>query len=135
MTDKLRGLQRAFDEILAEARANPKFAERLEGALESSGEKLLALRSHRRKPGVIDPFAIYREGGDVLRQRLGNLSIEELKDIVAQHGMDRSKLAMKWRTPDRFIELIIETVQARARKGDAFRDPGSSQHGKNDSQL
>jgi hypothetical protein len=37
--------------------------------------------------------------------------------------MDRSKLAMKWKTKDRLVELIVSTVASRARKGDAFRDP------------
>jgi len=49
------------------------------------------------------------------------LNIEQLKDMVAEHGMDQAKLAMKWRTSDRLVDLIASTVAARARKGDAFR--------------
>ena len=46
---------------------------------------------------------------------------KELKDIVADYGMDPSKLAMKWKDRDRVIKLIIDTSQRRASKGDAFR--------------
>jgi hypothetical protein len=47
--------------------------------------------------------------------------MEELKDIVAEHGMDSRKLAMKWKTPDRLIDLIVETVRERVTKGNVFR--------------
>ena len=81
----------------------------------------LATRSSRRGPAVLDPFALYAEGKDVLRRRLEVLDIERLKDIVAEHGMDSPKLAMKWKTRGRLMELIIKTVSDRAHKGDAFR--------------
>jgi len=49
------------------------------------------------------------------------LNIEELKDIVAEQGMDRSKLARKWKNKERLINLIVTAVESRMRKGDAFR--------------
>ena len=52
------------------------------------------------------------------------LDTEQLKDIVAEHGMDTAKLAMKWKSSERLIEFIVSTVEARADKGRAFR--GSS---------
>ena len=92
----------------------------LGAARESGGRQ--PKRSHRRAPGVVDPFAVFSDAGEEgVRRSLSQLSIEQLKDIVAQHGMDRSKLAMKWRTSGRFVDLILETVAARSRKGDAFR--------------
>ncbi len=57
----------------------------------------------------------------MLRTRLDELNIDELKDIVAEQGMDRSKLAMKWKKKDRIINLIITAVESRIHKGDAFR--------------
>ena len=40
--------------------------------------------------------------------------------MIAEHGMDRDKLAMKWKTPDRLIERIVDTVRSRSAKGDVF---------------
>ena len=86
------------------------------------GPKGWTRASGRRTAPVLDPYAIHRETGpEVLRQRLGQLSVEQLKDIIAEHGMDRDKLAMKWRTPDRLIERITTTVSSRVQKGDVFR--------------
>jgi hypothetical protein len=110
-----------FAEIQREIQKNPDFAERIATAL--NGDKPGdASRPHRRPPGVLDPFEIFREGEEALKARLEALDIEQLKDIVAEHGMDRARLAMKWKAKDRLIGLIVSTVASRARKGDAFRD-------------
>ncbi|MEU0499183.1 hypothetical protein [Mycobacterium sp. NPDC006124] len=81
-----------------------------------------AKRSRRREPGVVDPFAVYRdseEGG--LRASLGELDVEQLKDIIAEHGMDHDRLAMRWKTPKKLVDRIVEKVVAGAAKGSAFR--------------
>ncbi len=44
-----------------------------------------------------------------------------LKDIVAHYGVDARRLALKWESRERLIELIEQVVQQRARKGEAFR--------------
>ncbi len=117
-------LKRIVEAVTAEAGRNRAFAASLERALEGAQgqDKGQPKRPHRRAPGGIDPFAVFADGGEEgVRRSLSKLSIEQLKDVVAEHGMDRSKLAMKWKTSDRFIDLILETVAARSRKGDAFR--------------
>ncbi len=78
-------------------------------------------RSNRRSPGVIDPFAVFTEGGEIgLRERLA-LSLEQLRDIVAEHGMDHDRLAMKWKDRQRVADRIVDRVAARMTKGSAFR--------------
>ena len=49
-----------------------------------------------------------------------------IKDIIAEYGMDQSKLAMKWKDKDRLIKHIIETSERRVTKGNAFRDNGGN---------
>lgn len=123
MTEDTVGRLRAvFLEILEEAELNPTFARKLERALSGSGTKAKRepRRSARRAPGVIDPFAVYSNGEPALRDALGQLTIEQLKDIVAEHGMDQSKLAMKWKSADRLTDFILTMVSSRARKGKAF---------------
>jgi hypothetical protein len=34
--------------------------------------------------------------------------------------MDRARLAMKWKTPEKLIELIVAQTISRSHKGDAF---------------
>lgn len=76
---------------------------------------------NRRKPAAFDPFTSFEEGEPALRSRLANLDLEELKDIVAEFGMDQAKLVSKWKDRERVIGHIIETVRTRSKKGDAFR--------------
>lgn len=78
-------------------------------------------RTGRRDAPVLDPFEIYRANPDALAGRLSTLDLEQLRDVVAFYGMDPRRLVMKWKTPDRVVSHIVETVQTRSRKGDAFR--------------
>ena len=75
----------------------------------------------RRARGRLDPFDVLASGEDTLRFRLTELSVEELKDVVAEHGMDHTRLAMRWRRPERLIDLIVSETKSRLAKGDAFR--------------
>lgn len=107
-----------FREVVAEAERNPDFAARLDKALSSETP---GWRRSRRAPARIDPIAVLANGEDELRHRLADLSVEELKDVVAEHGMDHARLALRWRRPERLIDLIVREAQARVEKGDAFR--------------
>jgi hypothetical protein len=72
-------------------------------------------------------FADSGESG--LRDRLTALNLEQLRDIVAEHGMDHDRLAMKWKDSERVMERVIDRVTSRASKGSAFRsqqDEGAS---------
>lgn len=75
----------------------------------------------RRTPAVLDPLALARQSEEVLRRDISALDIEQLKDVVAQYGMDPGKLVMKWKDATRIIDRIVELSMARSTKGDAFR--------------
>lgn len=124
-------LKSVFDELLAEVGRNDELRQRLADILGGTVAQTNAStrRSARRKPGSFDPMAVYREQPDNLLRRLGGLSVEELKDIIAEHGMDRTKLARKWKEKDRLIELILNAVKSRSQKGDAFRAAPPTQTG------
>jgi hypothetical protein len=47
------------------------------------------------------------------------ISLEQLRDIVAQYGMDPGKLVMKWKDSKRVMDRIVELALVRATKGDA----------------
>ncbi len=116
-------LQAVFAELLAEVSRNDELRKRLAAILAgvADDDKRPQKRSARRQPGRFDPMAIHREHPEDLSRKLDELTVEELKDIVAENGMDRTKLAMKWKAKDRLIELIVSSVKSRAQKGDAFR--------------
>jgi len=120
-------LKAAFNELLAEIERNDHLREKLTSILTDSKELAAALpkKSARRQPGRFDPMALHREHPEELPRRLEELTVEELKDMIAENGMDRTKLAMKWKAKDRLMQLIINTVESRAQKGDAFRTPSS----------
>lgn len=116
-----------FDLIVDEAEKNEGFAESLSKIFrnetsekrtkDNTGEKRA---SNRRDKAVLDPIKL-AEDGELTADVLSPLTEKELKDIVADYGMDSSKLAMKWRDKERLIQLILDTSFRRALKGNAFR--------------
>jgi hypothetical protein len=121
---RLRALMSAIE---SEAERNPEFATALGqalgiGASKEASSRPSARKTRRRNKGAFDPMDVLRdEGENGLRGQLASLDIEQLKDIVAENGMDQRKLAMKWKTPDRLIDLIVTTAQSRVVRGDVFR--------------
>ncbi|WP_413767862.1 hypothetical protein [Rhodococcus pyridinivorans] len=124
--------------IADEAARTPRFAKALAGALSVTADPSAptpapapaarpaaartSARRSRRAPGAFDPFVVFRESGEAtLRERLSSLGVEQLKDIIAEHAMDYDKLAMRWRTPSKLQDRIVERVKALTTKGDAFR--------------
>ena len=131
-----RAMQNLAKEISEEAERNPDFEARIRKALglpatddsvSHSGQQIHAhetgspRRRNRRTPAVLDPVQLAQESEQSLREQLSLLTLEQLKDIVADHGMDPSKLVMKWKTPERIANHIVEMAISRSRKGDAFR--------------
>ena len=117
---------RAFMEaIIHEVRANPEFAQRINQALAGALSDMDVDRKRRgprrRNPPSLDPFTLYLQGEEHLRDALSEKNIEQLKDVVAGYGMDRARLALRWRNSERLIDLIVDTVRSRTQKGDVFR--------------
>lgn len=109
--------------IATEASRTPRFAASLKRALSATPSATPPRRSGRRQPGPLDPFELHTQSGEEgLRSGLRLLSLEQLRDIVAEHGMDNDRLAMKWKDPERVIDRIVERVVFRASKGSAFRN-------------
>jgi len=120
-TNKL--IEAIFSELLKEVRANKDLQDRITRLFEKQVKRVdkPLKRHHRRKPGPFDPMTVHRDQPEELGPRLEALDVEELKNIVAEHGMDRSKLAMKWKSKERLVDLIMTKVKSRAQKGDVFR--------------
>lgn len=109
--------------VVEETERNSEFASRIEqvlGLKEKPTKPGLTRGAHRRAPAVLDPVELARQGEPALRARLGELNIEQLKDIVADYGMDPGKLVLKWKTSERIIDRIVEASLGRARKGEGF---------------
>ena len=78
-------------------------------------------RGNRRPPAVVDPIAESAHGEEHLRKKLDPLSLEQLRDVIADFRMDPSKLVMKWKDRVRIIDHILATAVVRREKGDVFR--------------
>ena len=131
-------LNRLMRVVIEEAERNPNFEAAQNDALDSTPNKRKLTKAealcqvmdgdvkrgkNRRAPAALDPVQVVRDGEPALRSALEKLSLEQLRDIVAEYGMDPGRLVMKWNTPERVIDRIVEMSIARAHKGNAFRKP------------
>ena len=132
----LQKVLRNFVKVVSdEAERNQDFAERLRAALQSATatprttkktpttgrvDSKTGRPANRRPPAVLNPIELAKQGEEILRAKLASLTLEQLKDIVADYGMDPGKLVMKWKTPSRVLDTIVEISTSRAHKGDVF---------------
>lgn len=118
--------------VADQAERDPAFAEQIAAVLDfgerhgnrgpiPKGAASVGRPRNRRPAAVLDPILLAREGEVALRAHLSALSLDQLKDIVADYGMDPGKLVMKWKDADKVADRIVELSLARAQKGDAFR--------------
>jgi hypothetical protein len=114
--DQARAL---FADLDTRMDTDPLLARRVVEALRKAGG--LPRSSNRRAPAILDPASLYRRDPTALRPALQDLTLDQLKDIVSQYAMDPRRLALKWKTPDRLVDLIINVTEQRASKGNAFR--------------
>ena len=128
MSTPIQRLERVFRVILEEANSNKAFAGELVEALRQTppgapprDQTRPPPRRNRRPPSAINPIEIVAQGEATLRTALAPLDLEQLKDIVAEHGMDTRKLAMKWKDRARVEDLIVTFAKDRVAKGSVFR--------------
>lgn len=75
-----------------------------------------------RQPGAFDPFVVYREDGEQgLAARLGQLSVDQLRDIIAEQELDTRKETGRKRKPEVLVTWILDRVKASENKGSVFR--------------
>ena len=101
-------MRELFTRIATSAQADPAFAGQVRDALAESG--LLAVFGAGETLDVVD--LLDAGGEDALRVRLRQMTLKELKHIVSARQYDPEKTTARWRSPNKFIELIVE----RARK-------------------
>ncbi|MDE7326086.1 MAG: hypothetical protein K2N63_07415 [Lachnospiraceae bacterium] len=144
MNNKIKNvLKQLVNAVLEEAEQNEDFSRKLEQIL--SGEETTTERktragkesgtrraANRRDPAVLDPIAMLSEDEGLLLEKLYGLTEKELKDIIADYGMDPSRLAMKWKDRERLVNHIVDAAKRRASKGDAFREKAGDEQGAED---
>lgn len=83
--------------------------------------KKVKARTKRESVLIPDVFTIFSQGGEeALRAVLDPLELPVLRKVVSQHGLDPSKLAVKWRNKERLVQLIMDRVLGRSEKGKTF---------------
>ncbi|HLZ21332.1 MAG TPA: hypothetical protein VKQ30_04335 [Ktedonobacterales bacterium] len=103
-SQNVQQMHELFARLATNAKADPDFAEQVRNALAESG--LLAVFGVGETLDVVD--LLDAGGEDVLRARLRQMSLSELKQIVSMRQYDPEKETARWRSLNKFIDLIVD---------------------------
>ncbi|MCZ4080291.1 hypothetical protein O1W68_20290 [Rhodococcus sp. H36-A4] len=130
-------LSSLFRVLADEAARTPRFAKALSAALVVTSEtpdsaavpappkparRLPSKAKVARQPGVFDPFDVLRHSGEqALTEKLSTLTIDQLRDIIAEQEIDTHKESGRKRKAEVLVAWTFDRVKALASKGSAFR--------------
>ncbi|MDY6808086.1 MAG: hypothetical protein SW127_03625 [Actinomycetota bacterium] len=101
---------------------SPPPAQYVAAAVAAPRRKPAARKKAARQPGAFDPFVVYRESGaDALTARLADLTVDQLRDIIAEQELDTRKETSRKRKAEVIVAWIVERVRASENKGSVFR--------------
>ena len=132
-------LTRLFQVVAEEAGRTPRFAKALTAAFtvapSSEGAETVARlaparpvrkattrKAVTRQPGVFDPFVVFAESGEQgLADKLLELTVDQLRDIIAEQEIDTRKETGRKRKAEALVSWTVARVKALASKGSVFR--------------
>ena len=92
-----------FKRLAQNAMADPETAQQVRNALAESG--LLSVFGSGESLDVVDLLDV--GGEEALRTRLHQLTLTELKQIISVRQYDPEQESARWRSPNKFIDLIV----------------------------
>lgn len=96
-----------FTRIAENARTDSTIANQVREALVQSG--LLDVLSGGPKFDVVELLDL---GGEhILKMRLRQMTLAELKELVSTNNYDPDKQTARWRSQNKFVELIVSKAQ------------------------
>lgn len=102
-------LDRLFDVIREEARANPEFAARL---VKATGGSIVFDADDRA--ALINPVELAAHGGETaLRETLGPLEAVDLRKVLKVHGL-ASPVDVRGRSKDELVDMLVRRAVERA---------------------
>lgn len=106
---EIEQITQTINQIASAARENPAVAAAVRKAIVDSG--LFDVFGAGDALNVVD---ILDAGGEeALRARLSPLSLAELRELVRTNKYDPDRTSARWRSPARFVEMIIERAKTQ----------------------
>ena len=111
-------LMALFTRVTIAAQNDPDYADQVRDLLAQSG--LLEVFGAGATVDVVD--LLDSGGEDAVRVRLHQLTLAELRQVIASNEYDPDKESARWRSPTKFIDLIVrrakDATRSRARRAE-----------------
>lgn len=115
-------LEKLLQVLRDQARQSTEFAGRLQEVLAPpppppEPDPPLELPKPKRRKALVDPFAVYETGWEsMLRQELGRLSVDQLRDVIVAYELDPDDRSVRLKSQGKLSEWIVKAVMNRAEK-------------------
>ncbi len=106
-TTQMTQITETFHQIATMALANPQLAQQVRDALIESG--ILGVFGVGAATDVVDLLDTAGEQG--LRAYLRQMSLAQLRELTQARGYDPEKTSARWRSANKFIDLIVAGAQ------------------------
>ena len=100
-------LMALFTRVTIAAQNDPDYADQVRDLLAQSG--LLEVFGAGATVDVVD--LLDSGGEDAVRVRLHQLTLAELRQVIASNEYDPEKESARWRSPTKFIDLIVRRAK------------------------
>ena len=115
-------LKELFNVIMEEMKTNDEFKKRIEVVLGGEDKAKKKVKKKVIIEAKLNPLLLISNSEMELRNKLSELEVIDLKNIIKFYEMDNTNSCSRWKKNERLINYIIDVSKSRVNRGTAFRD-------------
>lgn len=114
-------LKELFNVIMEEMKTNDEFKKKIEDILGGEDKPKKKVKKKVIIEAKLNPLLLISNSEMELRNKLSELEVIDLKNIIKFYEMDNTNSCSRWKKKDRLINYIIDVSKSRVNRGNAFR--------------
>lgn len=115
-------LKELFNVIMEEIKTNEEFKKKVESALAVEYKPKKKVKKKVVIEPKLNPLELISKSEVDLREKLSELEVIDLKNIIKFYEMDNTSSCSRWKKKDRLINYVIDVSKSRVNRGNAFRN-------------
>ena len=114
-------LKEVSNVIIEEVKTNEEFKKKIEMVLGGENKSKKKVKKKVIIEPKLNPLEAISSGELELRDKLLELEVIDLKNIIKFYEMDNTNSCSRWKKKDRLVNYVIDVSKSRFNRGNAFR--------------
>ena len=115
-------LKELFNVIMEEMKTNDEFKKKIEVVLGGEDKPKKKVKKKVIIEPKLNPLELISKSEVDLREKLSELEVIDLKNIIKFYEMDNTNSSSRWRKKERLVNYIVDVSKSRISRGNAFRE-------------